>query len=86
MVDPSAGVSSGLMCEMYVAEGADHGAGGPRTMGVTRAEVPAWSAGTKPPGATGMTALRTYLEVDERQLHGLVLRSQTHLVQARIRN
>ena len=54
-------------------------------MGVTTAEVLAWSADTEVPGSTVLAALRTYLEVDDRQLRGLVLRGQMRFVQARIR-
>jgi hypothetical protein len=57
-----------------------------RAMGVTTAEVLAWTADTEPPGTAGMASLRAYLDVDERQLRGLVLRGQMRLIQARIRD
>ena len=55
-------------------------------MGVTTAEVLAWSADGPPPDREHEAVLAAYLEVDERQLRALVLRSQMRRAQARIRN
>lgn len=57
-----------------------------QAMGVTKAELLSWSADSGAPGVTGQAALQACLEVDGRQLRGLVLRGQMRLVQARIRN
>jgi hypothetical protein len=57
-----------------------------RTMGVTSAEVLAWSTDEEPPAQRDLAALTDYLQIDEAQLRGLVLRGQMRRVQERIHN
>jgi hypothetical protein len=57
-----------------------------QTLGVTSAEVRAWSADGQLPGHKQLPALQEYLGVDERELRALVLRGQMRLAQSRIRD
>jgi hypothetical protein len=54
-------------------------------LGVTRNELRAWCGDLEQPDRRHHAALLGYLRVDERQLRGLVLRSQMRHAQARIR-
>jgi hypothetical protein len=57
-----------------------------QSMGVPSVDVLDWSADAVLPDRKHEAALLDYLEVDERELHALVLRSQMRRAQARIRN
>ena len=55
-------------------------------MGVEPAEVLLWVADRQVPEQPQQAALLAYLDIDERQLRGLLLRSQMRRTQWRIRD
>jgi hypothetical protein len=57
-----------------------------RVLGVAPTEVVLWASDRELPGGSHHTALGSYLEIDERALRGLLLRSQMRLAQWRIRD
>ena len=57
-----------------------------QAMGVTPADVLAWSTDEGQPDRAHQDALAAYLQVDEQHLRALVLRSQMRRAQERIRN
>ncbi len=56
-----------------------------RVLGVAPGEVVLWSSDRDLPDHSHYTALGSYLEIDDRTLRGLILRSQMRLAQWRIR-
>jgi hypothetical protein len=57
-----------------------------RVLGVAPSDVVLWASDRELPDRAHHTALGSYLEVDERALRGLILRSQMRLAQWRIRD
>jgi LmbE family N-acetylglucosaminyl deacetylase len=57
-----------------------------RVLGVAPTEVLSWAADRQLPDRSHHTALGSYLEIDERELRGLMLRSQMRMAQWRIRD
>lgn len=57
-----------------------------QAMGVSPADVLAWSADEEQPDRSQQGALIAYLQIDEHQFRALALRGQMRRAQERIRN